>query len=316
MLQNAPEAKLELPGLNISEQELAETIAKFDLTFSVNEQVSETGEAQGLRGYIEYSADLFDGATVEELGARLVRLLRAAVAAPEARLHELEIVTEGERWQLLNEFNLKAEQPVAAAATTTLVELFEAQVERTPEAVALSFGQQRLSYAELNSQANRVAHYLMAKGVGRESLVGIALERTSEMVVAIIGVLKTGGAYVPLDPEYPKARLEQMLADARPAVVITSMKLGEELRLNAEIEFVLLDGKEVESALGRVGDNNPGREVSPEDAAYVIYTSGSTGEPKGVIVTQGNVTRLFGGDGEMVSFWRGRCMDTVSLVCV
>ena len=164
VLQNAPEAKLELPGLNISEQELAETIAKFDLTFSVNEQVSETGEAQGLRGYIEYSADLFDGATVEELGARLVRLLRAAVAAPEARLHELEIVTEEERRQLLNEFNLKAEQPVAAAATTTLVELFEAQVERTPAATALSFGQQRLSYAELNSQANRVAHYLMAKG--------------------------------------------------------------------------------------------------------------------------------------------------------
>ena len=122
----------------------------------------ETGEPQGLSGYIEYSADLFDGATVEELGARLVRLLRAAVEAPEARLHELEIVTAEERYRLLNEFNLKAEQP--AAATTTLVELFEAQVERTPAAMALSFGEQRLSYAELNSQANRVAHYLMAKG--------------------------------------------------------------------------------------------------------------------------------------------------------
>ena len=173
VLQNAPEAKLELPGIRIGSK-LPETIAKFDLTFSVNEQVSETGEPQGLSGYIEYSADLFDSATVEELGARLVRLLRAAVEAPEARLHELEIVTAEERHRLLNEFNLKAEQP---AATTTLVELFEAQVERTPEATALSFGQQRLSYAELNSQANRVAHYLMAKGIGRESLVGIALER-------------------------------------------------------------------------------------------------------------------------------------------
>ena len=134
---------------------------------------------------------------------------------------------------MLNEFNLQAEQPVAAT-TTTLMELFEAQVERTPEKVALSFGQQRLSYAELNGQANRVAHYLMAKGIGRESLVGIALERSLEMVVAIVGVLKAGAAYVPLDPEYPKARLEYMLADARPAVVITSMKLGEELRWNAE----------------------------------------------------------------------------------
>ena len=166
-------------------------------------------------------------------------------------------------------------------------------MERTPEAMALSFGEQRLSYAELNGQANRVAHYLMAKGIGRESLVGIALERSPEMVVAIVAVLKTGAAYVPLDPEYPKARLEHMLADARPAVVITSMKLGEELGLNAEIEFVLLDGKEVQSELGQVGDNNPGREESAEDAAYVIYTSGSTGEPKGVVVTQGNVTRLF-----------------------
>ena len=269
---------------------MPETIAKFDLTLSVNEQVSETGEPQGLSGYIEYSADLFDSATVEELGARLVRLLRAAVEAPEARLHELEIVTAEERHRLLNEFNLKAEQP---AATTTLVELFEAQVERTPEATALSFGQQRLSYAELNSHANRVAHYLMGKGIGRESLVGIALERMPEMVMAIIAVLKTGAAYVPLDPEYPKARLEHMLADARPAVVITSMKLGEELRLNAEIEFVLLDATEVQSELRQVGDSNPGREVSAEDAAYVIYTSGSTGEPKGVVVTQGNVTRLF-----------------------
>ena len=271
---------------------MPETIAKFDLTLSVNEQVSETGEPQGLSGYIEYSADLFDGATVEELGARLVRLLRAAVEAPEARLHELEIVTAEERYRLLNEFNLKAEQPVAT--TTTLVELFEAQVERTPEAMALSFGQQRLSYAELNGQANRVAHYLMGKGIGRESLVGIALERTPEMVVAIIAVLKTGAAYVPLDPEYPKARLEHMLADARPAVVITSMKLGEELRLNAEIEFVLSGREGSASRLwGRLGTTILDKRCHPEEAAYVIYTSGSTGEPKGVVVTQGNVTRLF-----------------------
>ena len=108
-----------------------------------------------------------------------------------------------ERRQLLDEFNVHAEQP--SATTTTLVELFEAQVERTPEATALSFGQQRLSYAELNGKANRLAHFLMAKGIGRESLVGIALERSLEMVVAIVGVLKAGAAYVPLDPEYPQS---------------------------------------------------------------------------------------------------------------
>ena len=224
VLQNAPEAKLDLPGIRITEQSLPETIAKFDLTFSVNEQVSGTGEPQGLRGYIEYSADVFDEETVEELGARLAHLLRAAVASPQSRFHELEIITAEERRQLLDEFNLHAEQP--SARSTTLVELFEAQVERTPEATALSFGQQRLSYAELNRRANRLAHCLKEKGIGRESLVGIALDRSLEMVVAIVGVLKAGAAYVPLDPEYPKARLEYMLADAQPAVVLTTEKLA------------------------------------------------------------------------------------------
>ena len=228
VLQNAPEAKLDLPGIKIAEQLLPEAVAKFDLTFSVNEQMSGTSEPQGLRGYIEYSADLFDGATVEVLGARLVRVLRAAVAAPEARLHELEIVTAEERYKLFHELNLKAEQP--AAATTTLIELFEAQVEQTPEAVALSFGQERLNYAELNRRANRLAHCLKAKGIGRESLVGIALDRSPHMVVAIIGVLKTGAAYVPLDPEYPQGRLEDMLADARPTVVLTTQSCAGSCR--------------------------------------------------------------------------------------
>ena len=228
VLQNAPEAKLELPGLRIAEQLLPETIAKFDLTFSVNEQVSGTGEPQGLGGYIEYSADVFDEATVEALGARLVRLLRAAVATPQAPLHKLEIVTAEERRQLLDEFNLQPEQPVATAGT--LIELFEAQVERTPAAVALSLGQQRLSYAELNGKANRLAQCLKAKGIGRESLVGIALERSAEMIVAIVGALKTGAAYLPLDPEYPKARLEYMLVDARPAVVLTTESLRRSCR--------------------------------------------------------------------------------------
>ena len=130
----------------------------------MNEQVSGTGEPQGLRGYIEYSADVFDEETVEELGARLARLLWAAVAAPQSRLHELEIITEEERRQLLDEFNQHAEEP--SAISTTLVELFEAQVERTSEATALSFGQQRLSYAELNRRANRLAHCLKEKGIG------------------------------------------------------------------------------------------------------------------------------------------------------
>ena len=181
-----------------------------------------------------------------------------------------------------------------ARASHTLVELFEAQVERTPEATALSFGQQKLSYAELNGKANRLAHFLLAKGIGRESLVAIALHRSLEMVVAIVGVLKAGAAYVPLDPEYPKARLEYMLDDAQPAVVLTTESLRKQLPQSEAIELLCLDAAKTEAAaLNKALDSNPGQEVSSQDAAYVIYTSGSTGEPKGVVVTQGNVTRLF-----------------------
>jgi nonribosomal peptide synthetase DhbF len=142
----------------------------------------------------------------------------------------------------------------------------------------------------------------MEKGVGRESLVGIALDRTLEMVEAIVGVLKTGAAYVPLDPEYPKARLEYMLADAKPAVVLTTQSLRRQLPQSEGIELLSLDAGETQAALSKVGDNNPEQEARPEDAAYVIYTSGSTGEPKGVVVTQGNVARLFAATEEWFKF--------------
>jgi nonribosomal peptide synthetase DhbF len=295
VLQNAPEAKLELPGIRITEQRLPEVVAKFDLTFSVTEQVSGEGEARGLRGYIEYSADLFDRETVELLGARLERLLRAAVGSPEARVHELEILTAPERRQLLEEFNTSSEEQAEA----TIVELFEEQVRRRPEAVGLSFGQQRMSYAELDREANRLAHYLIAQGgVGPETLVGIALERSVEMVVAIVGTLKAGAGYLPLDPEYPRARLEQMLSDACPRVVVTTESLRRQLPQDSSTQFVCLDAGEIKASLALSPVHDPSdaertMRLLPQHAAYVIYTSGSTGVPKGVVVTQQNVTRLF-----------------------
>ncbi|HZD93279.1 MAG TPA: amino acid adenylation domain-containing protein, partial [Candidatus Sulfotelmatobacter sp.] len=301
VLQNAPAAKLDLPGTIISEQPLPETLAKFDLTFTLNEQISPDGEPQGLNGYVEYSAELFERTTAGELAEKLVHLLRQMVAAPAKRLHELEVITEVERHRLLDEFNAEAEQPVAAAM---LMERFEAQAECAPAAVALSFAEQTLNYEELNRRANRLAHYLRKKGVGPESLVGIALERSLEMVIAILATWKAGAAYLPLDPEYPRARLEYMLEDACPAVVITSEQLRQQLPLNASNEVVILDRADIQTALSQAPDHNPALKLLPQNTAYVIYTSGSTGKPKGVVVTQGNVARLFAATDKWFSFSR------------
>ena len=299
VLQNAPEARLKLPGIVMSEQVLPDTIAKFDLTVSLTEEVSAEGEAEGLTGYVEYSADLFDRETVEDLAEKLVRLLRQAVARPQARLHELKVVSEEEREQLLNEFNGRLEEPIRAG---TLVGLFEAEVERTGEAEALSFPGERVSYGELNRRANRLAHYLVERGIGRESLVGILLERSVEMVVAMVAVVKGGGAYVPIDPEYPRARVETMLQDAAAKVVMTTKKHASELTGHRSVELICLDEEGVRDRLKQMSEENPKAGVLPEQAAYVIYTSGSTGMPKGVVVTHGNVTRLLGATEQWFGF--------------
>src|SRR5579884_1106912 len=298
VLQNAPEARLKLPGLEISEQGLPETMAKFDLTFSMSEQMGEKGEPKGLRGYIEYSADLFERATVEKLGQRWERLLRAAVEQPEKRVHELGIMTEEERRQLLEGNNAGAEVMEVINEVTAL-ERFEEQVKRNGTAVAVSCEQERVSYAELNERANRLAHCLIRRGVGPEKLVGIALERSPEMVIAIVAVWKAGGAYVPLDPEYPKARLEYMVRDAQPQVMVTTEKLRSQLPESSGVELICLDAEEMQAELSHSAthnhkDGDRSQPLLPEHPAYVIYTSGSTGTPKGVVVTQRNVGRLLG----------------------
>ena len=203
-----------------------------------------------------------------------------------------------------------------AATPTTLVELFEAQVERTPEATALSFGQQRLSYAELNSRANRVAHCLKAKGIGRESLVGIALERSLEMVVAILGVLKAGAAYVPLDPEYPKARLEYMLGDAQPAVVLTTENLRRQLPQSEGIEFISLDAAEMQAELKQgCGQQSWTRAVAGGCGLCDLYV-GINGGAQGSGGDAWERDATVCGDGEVVQLWRRGCMDAVSFVRV
>ena len=167
--------------------------------------------------------------------------------------------------------------------------LFEAQVERSPEAIALVFEQSTLSYAELNLQANRLAHYLIGRGIGPENLVALALPRSAEMIVALLGVLKAGAAYLPLDPDYPVERLAYMLRDAQPACALTNVQIAERLRLPEGVAQLLLDHSETAGALAQSPETNPSdakrtQPLNPHNPAYVIYTSGSTGTPKGVLM--------------------------------
>src|SRR6185312_12669130 len=210
-LQDNSGAEFQLPGLKVREIQVENNISKFDLFLNVARHDGS------LRGIWEYNIDLFEGETIERMAGHWERLLEGMVEAPERQIEELSMLSAAERRQMISEWN---QTHRAAVAEKSLVELFEQQAERGPERTALVCGKQRLSYASLNQRANQLAHYLRKQGVGPESLVGVCMERSLEMVVAMLGILKAGGAYVPLDPAYPKERLAYMVQDTEaPAVV-------------------------------------------------------------------------------------------------
>jgi len=211
-------------------------------------------------------------------------------------VYRLDALSDAERSALLTEFSAATSE----VSRVTITERFEAQAASTPAGTALTCGGEDLSYAEVNAQAGRLAHYLIGLGVQPGAPVGIALDRSVEMVVAIVAVLKAGGAYLPLDPEYPRARIEHMLGDSGAEIVLSSEALIGRLPQGGRI--VPLDAVEVRSAVGRCSSQNPGVRVEPGSLAYVIYTSGSTGAPKGVMVTHGNVVRLFDATREWFRF--------------
>src|SRR4029077_17981277 len=213
------------------------------------------------------------------------------VAEPTQPIGRLELLEPEERRQLLVEWNATARE----VPPVTLPGLFEAQVARSPEAPAVVFEERMLSYAELNAQANRLAHHLIAQGVGLESLGALALPRSIEMVVALLGILKAGAAYLPLDPEYPEERLAYMLRDAQPACVLSVARLAG--RLPEGVAQLLLDEPETAGALAQRPETNPTeaegiQPLSPQNSAYVIYTSGSTGAPKGVVLVHGSLSNF------------------------
>src|SRR5262249_53455830 len=229
-------------------------------------------------------------ATINRMLTHYQRLLEGIVSNPSARLSSLPMLSVNEAQQLLHEWNeTKVDYP-----QQSIQQVFEAQAAQTPEAIALVYEEQAVSYRELNERANQLAHYLRTFGVGRETLVGICVERSVEMVVGLLGILKAGGAYVPLDPNNPSARLAWLIEDAGVQVLLTQQSLGEQLQ-TAPVPLVYLD-TEWELIAARPSSNPPVT-TAADSLAYVMYTSGSTGEPKGVAVRQRGVLRLvFGSD--------------------
>nr|QEO74771.1 AMP-dependent synthetase and ligase [uncultured bacterium] len=268
--QNNATADVRLPGLTVAEEPVRIGTARADLLFYVGER---TGA--GIHGAVEYNTDVFDRSTVEAVLGRWERLLRAVVADPGLPIGGIDLLTRDEHDRIT------AEWVDTGVPATTIPELFAAQVRRTPDHLALIFEDVELSYAELDALSNRLARLLVSRGVGPESVVALALPRSVHLVVSILAVLKAGAAYLPVDLDYPAERIEFMLSDAAPALVLSAGRLA--------YESVALD----ETDLSGWSSEPVVSEVSPDHPAYVIYTSGSTGRPKGVVVPhKGIVNRL------------------------
>ncbi len=290
VLQNTPQRDFVLPGLEAVEIEESHGTgtARFDLTLDLEET------PRGLAGSLEYATDLFDRATVARWARHFESLLAAAVADPSGRVADLPLLGISERQQLVVEWN---DTEVAGGTVARIHELFERQAARHPEAPAVSGQGTTLSYGELEARSNRLAHHLRSLGVGPETRVGLCVGRSPEMVVALLGILKSGGAYVPLDPHHPAERLALVLGDSAPAVLVTEERWLE--RLNAGSSRVVCLDRDGE----RIAAEPPSPLALPldggaESLAYVIYTSGSTGRPKGVCLPHGAVVNFLGAMAE------------------
>jgi amino acid adenylation domain-containing protein/non-ribosomal peptide synthase protein (TIGR01720 family) len=279
VLQNTPTENLTLANLKISPFAREHVTAKFDLTLSITET------NLGLVGTFEYNTDLFEAATIERMVGHFQTLLHGIVENPQQQIHEIPLLTDAEYQQLMAWNDTATDYP----QDKCIHQLFEAQVERSPDSIAVLFEDQQLTYQALNSKANQLAHYLQTLGVKPEVLVGICVERSVEMVIGLLGILKAGGAYLPLDMAYPAARLAFMLEDAQVPVLLTQESLTLELpRTGAQIVYLDV---EVET-LSQYSSETVISEVGPENLAYVGYTSGSTGQPKGVSIVHRSVNRL------------------------
>ncbi|NJM72607.1 MAG: amino acid adenylation domain-containing protein [Scytonema sp. RU_4_4] len=281
VLQNTPTSVQEVSGLTLRTLEFDSGTAQLDIFLSMSES------EEGLTGFLEYNTDIFDSATINQFINNFQSLLENIISNPDQRICELSLLTASEQEQLLFKFNqTRTNYPQDAS----LHQLFEQQVELTPDSLALISKSEELTYRQLNYRVNQLAHYLQKQGVTTETLVTICLERSVEMVVAILAILKAGGAYIPLDPSYPVDRLNFMLSDSQASVLITHQEILEKLSLFSA-KTVCLDIHKDEIVQQSL--ENPINISSSNNLAYIIYTSGSTGTPKGVLGThRGTVNGL------------------------
>jgi amino acid adenylation domain-containing protein/non-ribosomal peptide synthase protein (TIGR01720 family) len=279
-LENAPLPPLQLPGLTLRMLSVPSGTTKFDLTLFIVE------EADGSKAILEYSTDLFEAATIARMLEHFQIVLEQVAVHPEHRLASLSLLSHAERYQALAAWN---DTRVDYPREQCIHRLFEAQVARTPEAIAVVFEDQHLTYHELNQRANQLAHLLQKCGIGPDVPVGIFIERSVEMVVGLVGILKAGGAYLSLDPSYPHERLMFMLRDTQVPILLTLKRLAAGLpEHDANILCLDIDW----GRIARESQANPDSSVYAENLAYVMYTSGSTGRPKGVCIPHRGVVRL------------------------
>ena len=271
-------SQLKLGQLEISTEHFENKTTKYDLTFSIAQ-----GDDQ-LKGFITYSTDLYTEETIERMMGHYCELLSSIVKNPNQKIGKLPMLTQAEEHKLLVEFNDTA---VDYPGDKTVIDLFEQQVIKTPDNIAVVFDKHKLTYTELNKRANQLAHYLRNKDVKEETLVPVCIERSPEMIIAVLAILKAGAAYVPIDPDYPVERIMYIIDDTRANIILSSKKSKVKLEQNKNCNVISLD--EDHQAIEERSAENVEKILKPGNLAYIIYTSGSTGKPKGVMIEHGSL---------------------------
>jgi amino acid adenylation domain-containing protein len=290
-LQNMP-LELSAPGLVLKEIKVDFDRVKFDLALTLTES------EEGMLAELAFREELFNRETIQRLGNHFRRVLEQIATNPDLKVSEITLISAEEQAQILAASIGKIKREYLQDCT--IAELFEAQVAKTPQATALISGVTRLSYEELNRRANQLANCLLKRGVGPEAPIGIFMDRSEQMVITLLAVLKAGGAYLPVDAGYPQERIRYMFADAETRLVITEERLLQMLGSYSGVELICVE--HIREELAGQPTSNPIRNLHPENLAYVIYTSGSTGKPKGTPVTHANVQRLLAATEEWFHF--------------